>query len=122
MAYAKKALIQDFVEYAVQRLGLKKVPRIQLVNHEKFAQQYAALGDYNTRLKLIRVVTYGRLPADIMRTLAHELVHRRQHEMNIKGLHDGDDSASAPFEMKANAVAGILLRDYGKNHKQIFSK
>jgi len=122
MEQEKKALIQDFVQYAVRRLNLKKVPSVQLIHHEKFSQENGSLGCYNIALKKIQVVTHGRLAADIMRTLAHELVHRRQDEMGIKGLYDGDDSASAPFEMKANAVAGILLRDYGKNHKQIFSK
>jgi hypothetical protein len=111
MEQEKKALIQDFVQYAVRRLNLKKVPRIQLINHEKFSQENGSLGCYNIHLKKIQVVTYGRLPADIMRTLAHELVHRRQHEMDINAKNDTKEVMNLTTEHAKVFENGIELTE-----------
>ena len=56
--------------------------------------------------------------ADILRTLAHELVHRKQAEdgrLNITSGETGSD-----IENEANAQAGVLLRNFGKLNKQIY--
>jgi hypothetical protein len=60
------------------------------------------------------------MTADICRTIAHELVHRKQDEMGfIKDRNTAGETGS-PIENQANAVAGILLRDYGKINKEIY--
>jgi Zn-dependent peptidase ImmA (M78 family) len=56
--------------------------------------------------------------ADILRTLAHELVHRKQHEDGRINYESGETGSE--IENEANAQAGILLRNFGKLNKQIY--
>ena len=68
----------------------------------------------------ITVYVKDRALVDICRSIAHELVH---HKQNLDGnlidaIKDGDDGS--PIENEANAVAGVLIRKYGKLHPNIY--
>jgi hypothetical protein len=56
--------------------------------------------------------------ADILRTLAHELVHRRQDEQGRIDYNSGDTGSE--IENEANSTAGVLLRNFGKVHENIY--
>jgi Zn-dependent peptidase ImmA (M78 family) len=56
--------------------------------------------------------------ADILRTLAHELVHRKQEEDGRLDINSG--KTGSPIEDEANAMAGILLRNFGKINNGIY--
>jgi len=58
--------------------------------------------------------------ADILRTLAHELVHRKQNELDPLGKEDG--KTGSPVENEANAAAGVLLRKFGEYRPEIFEE
>jgi hypothetical protein len=54
--------------------------------------------------------------ADILRTLAHELVH---HMQNLNGDElNGDDGSG--IENEANAMAGVIMREFGRENPEIF--
>jgi hypothetical protein len=55
---------------------------------------------------------------DVLRTLAHELVHQRQHETMTMPDNAGEDGSE--WENQANATAGVLMRRYGKTHPELF--
>jgi len=56
--------------------------------------------------------------ADILRTLAHELVHRKQEEDGRLTPTSGE--TGSPIEDEANAMAGVLLRNFGKINNGIY--
>ena len=56
---------------------------------------------------------------DVLRTLAHELVHAKQNEMGI--LQPDSGETGSEHENDANAIAGILMRDYGKQNPNIYN-
>jgi hypothetical protein len=60
----------------------------------------------------------NRNVADILRTLAHELVHRKQDEEGKIDYNSGETGSEV--ENEANAMAGVLLRDFGKTHENIY--
>jgi len=111
--------IQDFVDYACERLKLKDKPKVKLLLDGEYSNAVSSLGGYSPVTKDIYVVVPGRMTADICRTIAHELVHRKQDEMGMLRTENDGDTGS-PIENQANAVAGILLRDYGKKNKAIY--
>ena len=119
---SKKANIQKFVEYGTKRLKLKEQPKISFIEGEEYAHAQSSLGGYNPQTKEIYVAVEGRLTADILRTLAHEMVHRKQDEMGLVGDPIKAGADGSPVENQAHAVAGILMREYGRIDKQIYTE
>lgn len=109
--------IKKFVMYVANRLRLKNVPDIDIIGPQKDIQ---SLGWFNPETKKIHVVVQGRLLADILRTIAHELVHLKQSEMGIIKDPRRDGATGSEIENQANAVAGIIMRDYGSKNPAIY--
>jgi hypothetical protein len=109
--------IYQFVEYAVRRLNIKNTPKIVVLEPKP---DMTSLGSYDVLTNTISVVARGRMLADILRTIAHEMAHQRQNEMGIITNPAVDGATGSPIENQANSVAGILLRDYGRQNKNIY--
>ncbi len=122
LSETKQQSIQHFVEFATQRLKLKETPKISLVGGREFAEVKTSLGGFDPISKEIYVATEGRLTADILRTLAHEMVHRKQDELGLVRNPEKDGADGSPIENQAHAVAGILMREYGRINKQIYNE
>ena len=56
--------------------------------------------------------------ADVLRTLAHELVHHKQNELGK--LNNDSGKTGSDVENEANVKAGILMRDFGKEREEIY--
>ena len=122
LSETKQQSIQNFVEFATKRLKLKESPNVTLVGGREFAEVKTSLGGYNPDDKSIYVATEGRLTADILRTVAHEMVHRKQDELGLVRNSEKDGADGSPIENQAHAVAGILMREYGRINKQIYNE
>ena len=119
--YNKVKAINDFVEYTSKRLNLKETPKIKLVTSNNYKESQS-LGRYDITANEIFVSVENRLTADILRTVAHELAHRKQDEMGLIRNPEEDGKTGSPIENKAHIVAGILMREYGKLNKNIFEE
>ena len=122
LSETKQQSIQNFVEFATKRLKLKEQPKINLVAGREFAEVKTSLGGFDPVSKEIFVATEGRLTADILRTLAHEMVHRKQDELGLVKNPMKDGADGSPIENQAHAVAGILMREYGRINKKIYNE
>lgn len=112
--------VDDFMSHAKNHLGVNELPKVELVNDKRVAQENASFGGYYPGEKTIRVNIAGRHPVDILRTLAHEMVHYRQ---DLDG--ELDDVAMAgetgsTCENEANSEAGIMMRNYGRAKPSIY--
>ena len=119
---SKENSINHFVEYATKKLKLNETPKITLLSGREYSEAKTSLGGYNPMSKEIYVAIEGRLTADILRTLAHEMVHRKQDELGLVKDEIKDGATGSPIENQAHAVAGILMRNYGKINKQIYNE
>ena len=122
LSESKENSINHFVEYATKKLKLKETPKITLLSGREYSEAKTSLGGYNPMSKEIYVAIEGRLTADILRTLAHEMVHRKQDELGLVKDEVKDGATGSPIENQAHAVAGILMRNYGKINKQIYNE
>lgn len=102
----------NFIDFCCKGLNLKNKPNISLTA-EKFDDTFGKFNP-NTNELVIRVA--DRHPADVMRTIAHELVHHKQQE-NGEEL-DGTDGSQ--HENQANSLAGVLMRKWAGKHPEIF--
>jgi len=109
--------LKDFVKFCQRHLKLTDLPKIDLTNDKSKTTTYAHNDIANDEI----VVYMGnRSLGDVMRSLAHELVHYEQKQ-NGKLKHDGSDGVTgSPIEHEANAVAGVIMREYGQNNPHIF--
>ena len=106
------ASLKPFVKFCIKSLELKSVPKIVITNKKLDG----TFGYYNTKTKTLTVSLNDRHEADVMRTLAHELVHLAQDEQN----QDIDGSDGSKHENQANAVAGVLMRKWADEDPSLF--
>ena len=111
----KAPLMKKFVEYACNELEVDE-PKINIINSPTYSQEYKSFGGYIPSEEKILVVVHNRNMADILRTLAHELVHHHQ-KLNGDEL-DGEDGSNT--ENEANAMAGVIMRKFGRENPEIF--
>lgn len=107
-------ILNSFVEYACQYLKVSK-PMIKLQFNREGLTTTASYGG-----NIINVYVKDRAIIDLCRSISHELVH---HKQNIEGrltdnIKDGQDGS--PIENEANAMAGVLIRGFGKLHPEIY--
>lgn len=109
----KKQRIKEFALWAIKLLEIQQAPRIKLVSDSGTS----ALGYFDPETQDIVVTVKDRHQMDIMRTLAHELVHRKQNEAR-----ELNGETGSPDENEANALAGVLLRWWGRKHPDQFNE
>jgi Zn-dependent peptidase ImmA (M78 family) len=116
---SQTATIGEFIKYACKDLGIQKFPsRLTLSYDTDAAREKRSFGYFDPNNNQIWVYVKNRNMADILRTLAHELVHRKQDEDGRIDYESGETGSD--IENEANAKAGVLLRDYGKVDNGIY--
>ena len=116
---SETATIGEFIKYAIKNLEIQNPPRnLSLSYDTNKAKEMRSFGYFNPNDNKIWVYCGNRNMADILRTLAHELVHRKQDEDGRISYESG--KTGSDIENEANAKAGILLRDFGKQHEEIY--
>ena len=107
----KKILIK-FANFCKDKLKLPSMPNINFVDKI----DGTTFGQYDTSTNDISLQTRDRHILDIMRTLAHELVHHKQ-----RCKHDNlDGSDGSDHENQANAAAGVILRNFGRKNPRLY--
>lgn len=108
------AFIKQHIQWLADQLDIKKLPKITLLNDPVDT----TFGQYDPNTKSIKLVTGGRHPVDVLRTLAHELTHYKQDIEN--NLPDGAGETGTDQENEANANAGIVMRDFAQENPDQF--
>ena len=115
----KEEVINELVNYACEYLGMSPDDvTIEISYDPTEAAEMFSFGKQTPSTGIIRVVATNRNLADVLRTLAHELVHRKQ-QLDGK-LHDGAGDDGTDIENEANAEAAIIMRKFGKANPIIF--
>ena len=116
--------IHSLCGFAQKRLGFKKPPSIFLNHDSKNASNtLGKTGYYDPNTMEIHVFATGRHPKDILRSIAHELVHHNQHmngELDMHGYSGKGYAQKNPklrkSEMEANDP--MLFRDWEDSIKE----
>ena len=111
-------VVKDFFKYAIKKLGIQKIPVVVFNTDKGRVNELRSMAGYMPSENKIWVYTNKRNAADIIRSLAHELVHCKQQEDRPGERING--STGSEDENEANSVAGILLRNYGKENPLIY--
>ena len=109
------AILKRFIVFLKRELTLTiDIPYI-LIDDPDFSKKNRAFGMMNSD-GIVYISIINRHPLDILRTVAHEVVHYKQ---SIKRVAMNPNPGS-PSENEANAKAGEIMRKYGKLHPELF--
>jgi hypothetical protein len=110
--------VEKFVQWTAEKLNIKKIPKIELSMDTEEAQTNHHTGGHTLGSDSVWVYAKNRNLVDILRTVAHELVHVRQGEIGM--IKPGDSYPGSPIELLADMVAGKLIKIWGEKHHYIF--
>jgi Zn-dependent peptidase ImmA (M78 family) len=110
-------IVDGFLKYALKKLDIQKAPAVILNQDKQRVNELCSMAGYMQKDNKIWIYTGKRNSADIIRSLAHELVHCKQKELGVAPI---DGTTGSKDENEANSVAGILLRTYGKLNPEIY--
>jgi Zn-dependent peptidase ImmA (M78 family) len=115
----RNQIIENFIEFVNAKLKLdNNIPTYEISYDENYAKENKSFAYYDFVNNHILVCASNRNLADILRSLAHEIVHHKQNlENRIK---DDSGNTGSDIENEANAMAGVLLREYGKINPNIY--
>lgn len=86
-------------------LTLSPYPKLKFLETEEYVNDvFGKTAWYSPEDKEITVIITGRHPKDIMRSIAHELIH---HDQNVKGL------------LKTPDIEALSDPNYAKNNKYL---
>ena len=116
----KKDKLNSFVKFVKKELEIEKVPTIS-IQANRDGLKTTAHYDYTKENKIVRVYGRNRALVDIMRSVAHELVHHKQFE---EGRLDGPQppDIGGEIEDEANAKAGQHIKMYAKIDPTIYDE
>lgn len=116
----KKYAIFKFIKFINDELNLNSPFKVKLVNNrDEDLKTYAY---YDPNSGFVKVYCKNRGLADILRSIAHELIH---HLQNQRGeLNEPVPDVGGKIEDEANSVAGQLVKKFGYQNPElaIYSK
>lgn len=115
----KKKKLDEFVKFVKTELGLKNTPTISVQNHRNGLKTTANY-DYTKDNKVIKVCAKNRALVDVMRSIAHEMVHHKQWEDGRLEVRPPD--IGGEIEDEANAKAGQYIKLFAKKDSSIYDE
>jgi hypothetical protein len=113
-------ILRDFIDFCAKELNIDTLPTVKLRRDPQWPVVNKTFGRYRNDLAMLEVAWGQRHIMDVLRTVAHELTHRHQHERDGEEMDHTAGETGSPWENEANARAGILMRDYAQLHPDYF--
>jgi hypothetical protein len=115
----KKQTLDTFVKFVKNELELKTVPSVSIQNNRDGLKTTANY-DYTKENKIIRVTGKNRALVDVLRSIAHEMVHHKQFEQGRLEVQPPD--IGGEIEDEANAKAGVFIKMFAKIDPTIYDE
>jgi len=113
-------IVNDFIQQVSMELGIDPMPEIHLHTNPEWSEHNHSFGRYDPDSHTLNVSLPNRHVLDVLRTVAHELVHCSQNQQQ-GGLPDDAGETGSRWENDANARAGIIMRDWANSHPEHFA-
>lgn len=113
MTTEKIEIIKNFINFVCNRLELEDSVEIYL--HKGRDEYIYTTASYVPDENSNHIRCTGRAMVDILRSIAHELTHNRQREIQSFNIGENVPTIGGWIEDEANAKAGILIKDFAMN-------
>ena len=108
-------MFKKFLPLAMKILNIDRLPKMNFETEIQSGGQ-PSFGMYVNDEKTLHVAIINRHPVDILRTVAHELVHYKQDISNK--LNDNSGETGSPEENQAHEIAGVIMRHFNKQYPE----
>jgi hypothetical protein len=113
-----ETIIHNFIKFAYKKLHIHDPhPKIIFSYDLPTTKQLHRTGSYDRHTNTITVYAKNRNLVDILRTLCHEIAHKRQAE---EGRIHQKSPPGSKLEREADEIAGYLIKLYAAKHREIF--
>ena len=106
-------IINDFVKFVSKKLRINKMPRVRVDTDPNFSISNKTFGIYYPDQSAFTVEVHGRNIVDVLRTIAHEMTHHKQMEVN-------STKSRTDLEIEATMAAGMLVKLYCEDHPELY--
>ena len=108
-------MFKKFLPLAMEVLEVDSLPKMRFAPDLNTGDQ-PSFGMYSPDDNMLAVALANRHPVDILRTVAHELVHFKQ---NMNGeLNPDSGETGSPHETQAHEIAGVIMRHFNKRYPE----
>lgn len=115
--------LKAFIIFCQKKLSLETIPHIFLHTHKK---PHMTTGSYIRDDNTIHVLVKNRLLMDVLRTLSHELTHRKQDESGVLDRElakqdpmDEMGDLNTVYENEAYEKSGNFVKEFARIYKNI---
>lgn len=108
-------MFKKFLPLAMKILDIDSLPKMNF-EPEIHTGAQPSFGMYVNDERTLHVAITNRHPVDILRTVAHELVHYKQDLLGE--LNDESGRTGSPEENQAHEVAGVIMRYFNKQYPE----
>lgn len=106
--------IDDFISFLYDKLNLQEEVFIKIAS-DREKNGLVTTAFYRDKDKYLCIYGKNRLGIDICRSIAHELVHKKQYEQNR--VPNNPQDVGGKIENEANSVAGQLVKIFTKKYQ-----
>jgi Zn-dependent peptidase ImmA (M78 family) len=115
----KEQIIQDFIDFVLNKFDLDGEGLTIVISYDsEDAKQMKSFGKYIPDEDYLLIVASNRNLADVLRTLVHEIWHHKQKLENRLEVDSNNDGSE--IENEANAMAAIVMREFGRENPLIY--
>jgi Zn-dependent peptidase ImmA (M78 family) len=108
-------ILDKFIPFCKKELNINEIPKIKFISSNT-AREKGTFGSY--KKGIIKIDIHQRHPIDVLRTLAHEFSHFKQHLNKEKDPHRGETGSKS--ENEAHVMAGIIMRNFDHAYPEFF--
>jgi len=108
-------IAKEFTAFIVKELGIQKPYKIKLSPTR--TEAFTTHAYYNPSNGEIGVCINKRQTADVLRSLAHEMIHHKQNQEGRLKTGEEIPDIGGEIEDEANSVAGQLVKKFGYTTK-----
>ena len=108
-------MFKKFLPIAIEVLEIQGLPKFVFEPTLETGDQ-PSFGMYSPDERTLYVALANRHPVDILRTIAHELVHFRQDQRDELNSRSGE--TGSPQENQAHELAGVTLRVFNRQYPE----
>jgi Zn-dependent peptidase ImmA (M78 family) len=113
----KREIVGKFIDFVKDNLGITNYFKVNLTNDKNGIRTTAVYSHNGNMVIYIK----NRAMVDILRSIAHEMVHHKQNEDGLLTGDPSEGSDGSEIENEANAKAGELIRIFGRQNPEIYT-